>query len=77
MYFWRPQLPGTSDRGRDPPLYDVWGTSYKALDEFGIGVGLYFRQLLFLGIVSRAPAGLIHRQKDVAARDFVRSTRTC
>ena len=48
-----PDLPGTSNPGQDPPLYGVWGTSYKALDEFGIGVGLYYRQLLFLGIVSR------------------------
>ncbi|CAM9142103.1 unnamed protein product [Hapterophycus canaliculatus] len=37
--------------GQDPPLYDVWGSNYKAMDEFGIGVGLYYRQLLFFGIV--------------------------
>lgn len=35
-----------------PPLYDIWGTSYEALGEFGIGVGLYFRQLIILGVVS-------------------------
>lgn len=35
----------------DPPLYDVWGSSYKAMDEFGIGVGLYYRQLLTFAIV--------------------------
>eukprot|EP00752_Nemacystus_decipiens_P002303 g2179.t1 len=51
-----PQIPGTSKPGQEPPLYGVWGTSYKALDEFGIGVGLYFRQLLFLGIVITACA---------------------
>ncbi|CAN0060555.1 unnamed protein product, partial [Hapterophycus canaliculatus] len=45
------QLPGKDGPGADPPLYDVWRTSYKDLDEFGIGVGLYYRQLLFLGIV--------------------------
>ncbi|CAM9490348.1 unnamed protein product [Pylaiella littoralis] len=37
--------------GDEPPLYDVWGSSYKAMDEFGIGVGLYYRQLLALGFV--------------------------
>ncbi|CAM9754098.1 unnamed protein product [Scytosiphon promiscuus] len=37
--------------GDDPPLYGVWGSNYKAMDEFGIGVGLYYRQLLFFGIV--------------------------
>jgi len=41
-------LPGDED----PPLYDVWGTSYKAMGEFGIGVGLYYRQLLLLATVS-------------------------
>lgn len=41
------QLPDKSD----PPLYDVWGSSYKAMDEFGIGVGLYYRQLLTFAIV--------------------------
>lgn len=45
------QLPGKEGPDADPPLYSVWRTSYKALDEFGIGVGLYYRQLLFLGIV--------------------------
>ncbi|CAM9629055.1 unnamed protein product [Scytosiphon promiscuus] len=45
------KLPGKEGPHADPPLYDVWRTSYKALDEFGIGVGLYYRQLLFLGIV--------------------------
>lgn len=43
----RQQLPGEAD----PPLYDVWGSSYKAMDEFGIGVGLYYRQLLTFAIV--------------------------
>lgn len=36
---------------QDPPLYAVWGSSYKAMDEFGIGVGLYYRQLLTFAIV--------------------------
>lgn len=33
-------------------MYSVWGTNYKAMDEFGIGVGLYYRQVLMLGVVS-------------------------
>ncbi|CAM9582421.1 unnamed protein product, partial [Ectocarpus sp. 12 AP-2014] len=37
--------------GEEPPLYGVWDSSYKAMDEFGIGVGLYYRQLLLFGIV--------------------------
>lgn len=41
------QLPN----GDEPPLYSVWRSSYKAMDEFGIGVGLYYRQLLLLSIV--------------------------
>eukprot|EP00752_Nemacystus_decipiens_P004462 g4075.t1 len=39
------------DNGEDPPLYHIWGSSYKAMDEFGIGVGLYYRQLLTFAIV--------------------------
>lgn len=41
------QLPNDEE----PPLYNVWGSSYKAMDEFGIGVGLYYRQLLAFAIV--------------------------
>ena len=41
------QLPNDEE----PPLYNVWGSSYKAMDEFGIGVGLYYRQLLTFAIV--------------------------
>lgn len=43
---------GQLPNNEDPPLYDVWGSSYKAMDEFGIGVGLYYRQLLLFAIVS-------------------------
>ncbi len=43
---------GQLPNNEDPPLYGVWGSSYKAMDEFGIGVGLFFRQLLLFAIVS-------------------------
>lgn len=46
--------------GNEPPLYDVWGTNYKAMDEFGIGVGLYYRQLMLLGVVSIFAAAVDH-----------------
>lgn len=64
------QLPNDED----PPLYDVWGSSYKAMDEFGIGVGLYYRQLLTFAIVRLnerslrlAPLGACCRTSKVVA----------
>jgi hypothetical protein len=31
--------------------YHVWGTSYTALNEFGVGIGLYYRQLIVLSLL--------------------------
>lgn len=58
------QLPN----GEDPPLYDVWRSSYKAMDEFGIGVGLYYRQLLLLGVVSVDQSQQSIRDRDLVSR---------
>ena len=33
--------------GTESEQYTFWGTSAADFDEFGIGIGLYFRQLLF------------------------------
>ena len=41
-------------------MYSVWRSSYKAMDEFGIGVGLYYRQLLLLSIVRRCVHRISH-----------------
>uniref|UniRef100_A0A7S1XXG6 WW domain-containing protein n=1 Tax=Phaeomonas parva TaxID=124430 RepID=A0A7S1XXG6_9STRA len=35
--------------GEAAKLYNFWFDNFEALDEFGIGIALYFRQLMFMG----------------------------
>jgi hypothetical protein len=45
--------------GEPARLYDVWNIfAFQQLDEFGIGISLYFRQLLLLFVVIGVCAGV-------------------
>mmetsp|Transcript_5867 Transcript_5867/g.8808 ORF Transcript_5867/g.8808 Transcript_5867/m.8808 type:complete len:978 (+) Transcript_5867:167-3100(+) len=39
------------ENGNKAMLYKTWGNGIKHLDEFGIGISLYFRQVLFVAFI--------------------------